>query len=222
MQATGTDACVLAPPAVFLYYGAMSGASLYINLTGLAVLLVCGVVGWVKGFLSQLISIGAALLAVVVTATWSASVGTTVHTWWGKYFSSYQPDVVLVRFGCAIVVFGVTYLGVTWLCEALRRRLTAAPTVRASDRFLGFIVGLVKGALVVVAIVTVVDWGNGYVARVLTPESYERYGQALNETELIAGSRYAVALARLYSPTVSAVFARVEQSLPRPVPRTAP
>lgn len=193
----------------------MSGASVYINVAGLLIIVICGLMGFAKGFMSQMISVAAAVAAALVTYYFQAPAGQAVYTWLSGRMPTGQLDPALVKFGCAVALFGITYISVAAFLEAIKKRLVQALALRTSDRLLGLCVGLMKGAVIVIACVTVLDWGSVYAARIMTPESFERYGQTLDNTEVIAGSRYALGLARIYSPGLSNVLARIEQSLPR-------
>jgi len=192
----------------------MSGASMYINVAGLLIIVICGLVGFAKGFMSQVISVVAAVAAALATYYFQAPVGQALYTWLNGRMPSVQLDPALVRFGCAVALFGVVYICVAALMEALKKRVMQALALRTSDRLLGLCVGLLKGVVIVIGCVTVVDWGSVYAARIMTPESYERYGEVLNNTEVIAGSRYALGLARIYSPGLSNMLARIEEHLP--------
>jgi len=187
---------------------------MYINVAGLLIIVICGLVGFAKGFMSQVISVVAAVAAALATYYFQAPVGQALYTWLNGRMPSVQLDPALVRFGCAVALFGVVYICVAALMEALKKRVMQALALRTSDRLLGLCVGLLKGVVIVIGCVTVVDWGSVYAARIMTPESYERYGEVLNNTEVIAGSRYALGLARIYSPGLSNMLARIEEHLP--------
>jgi len=192
----------------------MSGASIYINVAGLLIIVISGLLGFAKGFMSQVISVVAAVAAALATYYFQAPAGRAVYTWLSGRMPSVQLDAALVRFGCAVALFGVAYICVAALLEALKKRLVQALALRMSDRVLGLCVGLLKGVVIIIVCVTVLDWGSVYAARIMTPESYERYGQVMDNTEVIAGSRYALGLARIYSPGLSNVLARIEEHLP--------
>ncbi len=192
----------------------MTGASLYINLAGLVVLALCALLGFAKGFLSQLISIIAAVTAAVVTYRMQQPAGRFAHDWLSGRFPTIQLDPALVHFGCAVLLFGLVYLCVAALLEALKKRVINALALRMSDRVLGLVTGLAKGLVIVVALVALLDWGNVYAARVMTADGFERYRQMLDNTEVVAGSRYALGVARIYCPALSNLMAGVEQRLP--------
>lgn len=110
----------------------------------LAILAVSGVLGLVRGLLKEVLSLVAYLLAFVAAIWW----GPTVYAWLEPYI-----DTTLLRMGVSYAaVFIIALLGaglVNMTLAGLIRRAGLSP----ADHGLGGMFGLVRGLLIVLALV---------------------------------------------------------------------
>jgi len=59
--------------------------------------------------------------------------------------------------------------------EMIKRKFIVTFSIKMSDRFFGFITGLVKGVIVVLALILVLEISKAYVASFTSQTGYENY-----------------------------------------------
>jgi len=185
---------------------------MYLDIGCAIVFSVFGLVGFLKGLLSQVISIVA-----MVAGLMAALFGTEPVAGWltgvlTRRASSLDPG--FVRVGTFIILLFLVYILAASLFEAAKKKLIHSFSLRLSDRMLGMLVGMAKGAAVVLLIVIIADGAQGFVRTITSPQGFERYQQWLDRSEVFGGGRYALGLSRNRSPAVSNMMYQIEQWLP--------
>jgi len=130
----------------------------------LAILVVSGVLGLVRGLLKEVLSLVAYLLAFVAAIWW----GPTVYTWLEPYI-----ETTLLRMGVSYaVVFILVLLGVG-LVNMTLAALIRSTGLSPADHGLGGMFGLARGLLIVLALVALLQSqgarGAGDRARFVLP-----------------------------------------------------
>jgi uncharacterized membrane protein required for colicin V production len=187
---------------------------MYIDVGLVAIFVLFGFIGFFRGFLLQLISLAAAVIALIVTLYVYEPVSQFVFDWLSVRFSELDLDYQIVEFGCAVLLFSVVYILSGAVLDIIRKLLVKSDIVRNSDRLLGFAAGLLKALVIILLLVLVAEWSKSFLKRRMTEGWYTFYQESVAESEVYAGSLYALNIAREEWPWFSNVTAHVELGLP--------
>jgi hypothetical protein len=134
--------------------------------------------------------------------------------WLTTRFSELDLDFQIVQFGCVVLVFSIVYILSGAVLDVVRKLMVKSDMIRNSDRVMGFMAGLLKAVVIILLLVLAAEWSKGFVKRKLSERWYEHYQESVAESEVYAGSLYALNVVRTEWPWFSNVTARVEIGLP--------
>ena len=103
-------------------------------------LAVCLVIGFIKGFIKQLLAVG----GVIVITTLTATVTPYVDNWIAPYIASEGTRAAVAMFG-AVILLAVAYSLVGWLIGRILKKISI---IKALDKILGGVVGVVAVYLI--------------------------------------------------------------------------
>ena len=179
-----------------------------LDIACVIVLAMFSLIGFLKGFLSQLISIVALIAGLLATMALSGTAAEWVVAWLMPRAPSLQP--AYIRIGVFVILLFTLYILVAAALEAAKKKLLHSFTLQLNDRLWGLLVGLVKGVALVLVLVLVCDRTQAVAERVASPRGYEWYTSTMDASDVFSGSRYLLGFSRDWSPTVSTMLHRVE------------
>ena len=103
-------------------------------------LAVCLVIGFIKGFIKQLLAVG----GVIVITTLTATVTPYVDNWIAPYIASEGTRAAVAMFG-AVILLAVAYSLIGWLIGRILKKISI---IKALDKILGGVVGVVAVYLI--------------------------------------------------------------------------
>ena len=185
---------------------------MHLDIACLIVLAMFGLIGFLKGFLSQLISIAAIVAGLLGTMVFSGPASTWVVGWLVPRAPDLQP--ALVRIGVFVVLLFTLYILAAATLEAIKKKLMHSFALQLNDRLLGMVVGLLKGLTLVLFAILVMDGTKGLVERIASPRGYDSYQSAMDVSDVFSGGRYLIGFSRDRVPVVSSMLHQAELWLP--------
>jgi len=166
------------------------------DIGALVIVCLAGLIGFVKGFWSQVISLAAAVGAGIVAYLSRHKVADVVMKWVTDRYPEVDLDFQMIQLACSILLFCLVYFLAGSVMEMIKRRVVSAFAMKMSDRFFGLIAGVVKGALVVLVLIVGVELSKRYVAGFASEPGYDRYEQWLTGSRVYEGGCRALATAQ--------------------------
>jgi len=176
---------------------------IYLDAGLLALVGVFAIVGLLKGIGAEVVSLIAACGALVTTFAARTLLLDGVLGWLQRQFPQAHFDGVMAKFAAVIVTVFVVYLLLSAVLDAVRVRMAGRQPPSFIARVYGMLLGGVKGALVVVALVWLADMTKPQAGRVLNADDVARYAELLDQAQLVVASRSAVGLLCERCPLVS-------------------
>ena len=122
-------------------------------------LAVCLVIGFIKGFIKQLLAVG----GVIVITTLTATVTPYVDNWIAPYIASEGTRAAVAMFG-AVILLAVAYSLVGWLIGRILKKISI---IKALDKILGGVVGVVAVYLIfAVVFALLTQTGDMFLAKI--------------------------------------------------------
>ncbi len=183
---------------------------MYLDGGLLALVGVFAVVGLLKGIGAEVVSLTAVCGALVTTLAARTLLLNGVLGWLHRQFPQARFNGVLAQFAALIVTVFVVYLLLSAVLDAVRMRMVGRQSPSFIARIYGMLLGGVKGALVMVALVWLADLTKPLADRVLNAGDVAQYEEMLDQAQLVVASRSAVGLLRERCPLMSNTLCAAE------------
>jgi len=183
------------------------------NIVAIVLIALFALIGFTKGFLSQIISYATALIALFVAYIFRHKAATALLKFMEERYPDTGTDHKMMIVICMLIIFIIVYFILGGILETIRRRLVIAFSMKMSDRFFGFILGALKGAIVILVCIFVIDYTkdslkNRAEINDAFKEKFEKYEEFLDSSEAYNYGRSALAYAEQNYPWASNIAAR--------------
>lgn len=160
---------------------------MYLDIGLLLMICIFGIVGFVKGLLSQviaLVSFCGAFCGAFFAHHWVADI---LYKWLTSNFPRFNLSFLIIQFASFVVLQVLIYFTIASFLELLKRKVVNALSLNMSDRFFGLIGGLVFGMVLALFVVVGISWTKLVVRKKASPEGYARYESLLEESYVYSG-----------------------------------
>jgi|GEM_PF-2165206 len=187
------------------------------DIVALILVALFALIGFLKGFLSQIISYITAIVALVVAYVLRHKAAAALL----QFLEDRYPDVganhKMLIVICMLVIFIVVYFILGGILETIKKRLVVSFSMKMSDRFFGFILGTLKGALLVLFCIMMIDYTKGPLRdKASTDEDFsskfEKYEEWLDKSEVYKGGQSALGWSEQNYPWASNIIAKTNIS----------
>jgi len=151
-------------------------------------------IGFSKGFLSQIISYATAVIALAVAYILRHKAAEALM----KFLEERYPDVganpKMLIIICMLVIFIVVYFVLGGILETIKKRLVSSFSMKMSDRFFGFLLGTLKGAIIILLCIFIIDYTkeplqDKAAANEDFSHKFEKFENWLDKSEVYKGGR---------------------------------
>jgi len=147
------------------------------------VILLLTLVGFIKGFWSQIISLAAAGCGAIAVYFLRGRVAEYSFGLLAEKYPQIDIDINVIGFIAAIFIFVFAYFISGIIMEMIKRKFIVSFSIKLSDRFFGFLAGAAKGSIVALAIILVLEISKAYVASFTSEQGYEHYNKWLEDSK---------------------------------------
>jgi len=149
----------------------------------IVVIFLLTLLGFLKGFWSQIISIAAAACGVVAVYFAKVRVAEYLFGLLTEKYPEIDIDINVVSFITAILIFVFAYFISGIIMEMIKKRLITSFSIKFSDRIFGLITGALKGCIIALAIILVLEISKTYIASFTSKSGYENYNKWLSDSK---------------------------------------
>ena len=149
----------------------------------IVVILLLTLLGFIKGFWSQIISIAAAVCGGFAVYFFKERTAEFLFRLLAEKYPEVDIDINVIGFIAAIFIFVLGYFISGIIMEMIKRKFIVSFSVKMSDRFFGFITGVVKGCIVALALILILEISKTYVESFTSEQGYEHYCTWLNDSK---------------------------------------
>ncbi len=167
------------------------------NIVALILIALFALIGFSKGVLSQIISYATAVIALAVAYILRHKAAGTLLRFMEERYPDVGADHKMLVVISMCVIFIVVYFILGGILETIKKRLVISFSMKMSDRFFGFILGTLKGAILVLLCISIIDYTKEPLEERATNrdssmENFEKYEEWLNKSEAYKGGRIAL------------------------------
>ena len=149
----------------------------------IVIILLLTLLGFIKGFWSQIISIAAAVCGGFAVYFFRERTAEYLFRLLAEKYPEVDIDINVIGFIAAIFIFVIGYFISGIIMEMIKRKFMVSFSIKFSDRFFGFLAGIAKGSIVALAIILVLEISKAYVASFTSEQGYENYNKWLDESK---------------------------------------
>ena len=185
------------------------------NIVAIVLVALFALIGFTKGFLSQIISYATAVIALAVAYLLRHKVAGALLRIMEERYPDVGADHKMLIVISMLVIFIVVYFILGGILETIKRRVVISFSMKMSDRFFGFILGTLKGAIVVLVCIFVIDYTKESLENKAQindefKEKFVKYEEFLDKSEAYNYGRSALAYAEQNYSWVSNVTSRAD------------
>ena len=185
------------------------------NIIAIVLVALFALIGFTKGFLSQIISYATAVIALAVAYILRHKVAGALLKIMEERYPDVGADHKMLIVISMLVIFIVIYFILGGILETIKRRVVVSFSMKMSDRFFGFILGTLKGAIVVLVCIFVIDYTKESLENKAQinddfKEKFSKYEEFLDSSDAYNYGRSALAYAEQNYPWVSNVTSRAD------------
>ncbi len=185
------------------------------NIVAIVIVALFALIGFTKGFLSQIISYVTAVVALVVAYVFRHKVAGGLLEIMEERYPDVGADHKMLIVISMLLIFIVIYFILGGILETIKRRVVITFSMKMSDRFFGFILGTLKGAILVLLCIFVIDYTkesleNKSEINDSFKEKFDKYEEFLDKSEAYNYGRSVLAYAEQNYSWVSNVTSRAD------------
>jgi len=193
---------------------------MYFDITCLILICLAALIGILKGFLSQVISVIVLVLSLACAYWLATPFSAYVLAFLGRAFPHLAIDPTLISIITGIVIFALFYFLLGTLLESIKKRMTGTVSMKINDRFFGMIIGAAKGAAAVLLLIALLNSSQDVISRFTSPEGFDAYQKTLSTSGAYAYGNYIIEDIYTRWPSVSNTVNELRIPLPeRPTQR---
>jgi len=148
------------------------------------IILLLTLIGFIKGFWSQIISLAAAGCGAIAVHFLRGHVAEYSFGLLAEKYPEVDIDISVISFVAAIFIFVLAYFISGIIMEMIKRKFMVSFSIKLSDRFFGFIAGAVKGGIIALVIILILEISKAYVASFTSEQGYEHYDKWLDNSKV--------------------------------------
>lgn len=149
----------------------------------ITLVLLLTLLGFLKGFWSQIISIVAAVVGGLTVYFARGAVSEYLFKLVTEKYPEIDIDISVIQFVSAIFIFVFAYFIAGIILEMIKRRFLISLSLKLSDRLFGLIAGAIKGCAVALVVILIMIISKNYVKSFTSEDGYEHYLNWLNNSK---------------------------------------
>ena len=149
----------------------------------LVVIIIVALLGFIKGFWSQVISLLAAGCGVVAIIFAKTPVSEYMFTWLANKYPEIEIDINVIGFVASVCLFIITYFISGIIMEMIKRRIVTSFSIKLSDRMFGLLAGILKGIIIILVAIGLIELSKDYVAGFTSEDGYDQYEHWLGNSK---------------------------------------
>lgn len=193
---------------------------MYFDIACLIIICFAALMGIIKGFLSQVISLIVMVVSLACAFWLSEPFSAFIYVFLGRAFPHLAIDPTLVTIITGVCVFALFYFLLGTLLESIKKRMTESVSMKISDRFFGMIIGAAKGAAFVLLLIALLNSSQDVISRFTSPEGFDSYQDTLHASGAYPYGNYLIDEACKKWPAVSNTVYNLRIPLPETTAET--
>ena len=185
------------------------------NIVAIVLIALFALIGFAKGFLSQIISYATAVIALTVAYILRHKAAGVLQRIMEERYPDVGADHKMLIVISMLLIFILVYFILGGILETIKKRVVISFSMKMSDRFFGFVLGTLKGAIVVLVCIFVIDYTKESLENKAQindsfMEKFDKYEEFLDTSEAYNYGRSVLAYAEQNYPWVSNVASRAD------------